>query len=274
MNRIDARFERLKKAGQKAAVIYLCAGDPNLSITKQLAVALDRIGVDILELGIPFSDPLADGPTNQLAAQRGLASGTTPSGVLQCVHEIRKISDIPIVLYAYFNLIHRYGLQAFGKDAAKAGVDGVLVLDLPPEEAGEFEPILRNKGVHPIYLIAPTTPEERIAFICQHASGFIYYVSREGVTGMRTEVTDAIAKRVSLIKRHTSLPVVVGFGIREPEQAAMVADFADGVVIGSAVVQQIERYLDDSTLCEKVVEFARQFVKAIHTRHPEHSPSL
>ena len=188
MNRIVEKFAQLKRAGQKGFVVYIGAGDPNLEVTRQLALAFDQAGVDILELGVPFSDPLADGLVNQLAAQRGLESGTTPPKLLATVTAIRADSQLPIVLYIYFNLIHRVGMEKFIADAAGAGVDGLLVLDLPPEESERYESLMRAAGLCHIYLVAPTTPEDRMARIVKRGSGFIYYISREGVTGMQTQV--------------------------------------------------------------------------------------
>src|SRR5688572_8681913 len=174
MNRIDERFSTLRKQGRKGFVVYIGAGDPNLEATRQLALAFDRSGVDVLELGVPFSDPLADGLVNQLAAQRGLESGATPTKVLETVAAIRRESQVPIVLYIYFNLIHRVGLKSFITQAAQAGVDGLLVLDLPPEESGNYETLMEAAGLSVIYLIAPTTPEERIALIVKRGTGFVY----------------------------------------------------------------------------------------------------
>src|SRR2546427_12214841 len=181
MNRIVERFARLKGERQNGFIVYIGAGDPHLEATRQLALAFDKLGVDVLELGVPFSDPLADGLVNQLAAQRGLQSGTTPPKVLETVAAIRKQSQMPIVLYIYFNLIHRHGLQRFIKDAAAAGVDGLLVLDLPPEQADVYEKSMKKAGLCNIYLVAPTTPDDRVEFIVKRGRGFIYYVSREGV---------------------------------------------------------------------------------------------
>src|SRR5712671_2230932 len=185
MNRIEERFARLKRDGKKGFIVYIGAGDPHLEATRQLALAFDGLGVDVLELGVPFSDPLADGLVNQLAAQRGLESGTTPPKVLETIAAIRRTSQIPIVLYIYFNLMHRYGLEKFIAAAGGAGVDGLLALDLPPEESENYEQLMRNAGLCNIYLIAPTTPDSRVELIVKRGSGFIYYISREGVTGMQ-----------------------------------------------------------------------------------------
>jgi tryptophan synthase alpha chain len=263
MNRIVERFARLKQAGQKGFILYIGAGDPNLAATRELAVAFDRAGVDILELGVPFSDPLADGLVNQLAAQRGLDSGTTPPTVLKTVAAIRKQSQIPIVLYIYFNLIHRVRLDRFVRDAAKAGVDGLLVLDLPPEESDNYEALMRKAGLCHIYLVAPTTPEDRMEFIVKRGSGFIYYISREGVTGMQKQVAANLAQQVARIRAHTELPIAVGFGISTPEQAKTVASVADAVVVGSAVVNQIAEHGKSKDLVKRVSAFVKSLVDAI-----------
>jgi len=263
MNRIVERFARLKKAGKKGFIVYIGAGDPNLEATYQLALAFDQAGVDILELGVPFSDPLADGLVNQLAAQRGLESGTTPPGVLATVAAIRRESQLPIVLYIYFNLAHCYGLEKFIHDAAKAGVDGLLVLDLPPEESGNYEPLMRAAGLCNIYLVAPTTPDARIELIVKRATGFIYYISREGVTGMQEKVATNIAQMTAKIRQHTDLPIAVGFGISNPDQAKLVASCADAVVVGSAVVNQIAQHGNSPELVERVSKFVWPLVKAV-----------
>jgi tryptophan synthase alpha chain len=260
MNRIVERFARLKRDGKKGFIVYIGAGDPDLEATRRLALAFDRVGVDVLELGVPFSDPLADGLVNQLAAQRGLESGATPLKVLQTVAAIRRDSQIPIVLYIYFNLIHRVGLEQFIKAAAKAGVDGLLVLDLPPEEGDRYESLMRRAGLCPIYLVAP---EDRMKFIVKRGSGFIYYISREGVTGMQARVAANLAQQVGKIRAHTSLPVAVGFGISNPEQAGLVAQNADAVVVGSAVVNQIARHGQSPELVERVGKFVKSLAVAV-----------
>jgi tryptophan synthase alpha chain len=268
MNRITERFASLQAHRKKGLLAYIGAGDPNLEATQQLALAFDRIGVDVLELGVPFSDPLADGPTNQGAAQRGLDSGTTPAKVLETVTRIRQASSLPLVLYLYFNLAARYGLPEFTRDAAQAGVDGLLILDLPPEEAGPYEDLMAQAGLCAIYLVAPTTPEERIRYIVPRASGFVYYVSREGVTGMQNQIADHIGDRVSVIRRYTSLPVAVGFGISTPDQASQVAAQADAVVVGSAIVNQIARLGASPELVPRVAGFVQTLVKAVKSITP------
>lgn len=247
-------------------MVYIGAGDPHLEATRQLALGFDRAGVDILELGVPFSDPLADGLVNQLAAQRGLASGTTPPKLLATIASIRRESQIPIVLYVYFNLLHRCGVETFINDAARAGVDGLLVLDLPPEEADTYEALMRQAGMSAIWLIAPTTPEDRIAQIARRGTGFIYYVSREGVTGMQAKVAGNLAERVALIRAHTPLPIAVGFGISNPEQARQVASAADGAVVGSAVVNQIAQLGDSPELVPRLEAFAKSLADGVKGR--------
>jgi len=263
MNRIVERFARLKRDGKKGFIVYIGAGDPNLDATRRLALAFDEAGVDVLELGVPFSDPLADGVVNQLAAQRGLESGATPPKVLQTVAAIRKQSQIPVVLYIYFNLIHRAGLERFIRDAATAGVDGLLVLDLPPEESDNYEALMRQAGLCNIYLVAPTTPEDRIEMIVKRGAGFIYYVSREGVTGMQSKVADTIGAMTAKIRAHTDLPVAVGFGISTPEQARTVAQHAEAIVVGSAVVNQIARHGNSPELVKRVGGFVKSLAEAV-----------
>ena len=263
MNRISERFARLKADGKKGFVVYIGAGDPNLEITRQLALSFDRLGVDVLELGVPFSDPLADGLVNQLAAQRGLESGTTPKKVLATVAAIRREAQIPIVLYIYFNLLHRHGFQKFIQDAATAGVDGFLVLDLPPEESENYEAMMKAAGLCNIYLIAPTTPEDRMELIARRAAGFIYYVSREGVTGMQSKVSDTIASMTAKIRLHTQLPIAVGFGISNPDQARTVAASAEAIVVGSAIVNQIAEHGKSPDLVPRVTEFVKTLVDSV-----------
>ena len=258
MNRIDRCFERLKDESKKGFIAYIGAGDPNLESTKNITLELAQSGVDIIELGVPFSDPLADGLVNQLAAQRGLQSGTTIEGVLQTVKAIREKSDIPIVLYIYYNLIHRRGLEDFIQTAAKCGVDGLLTLDLPPEEADNYELIMAQSGMNSIWLIAPTTPEERIKVIAERGSGFIYYVSREGVTGMRQDVVTQLKDRVDIIRKYTNLPIAVGFGISTPSQVRQVPADCDAVVVGSAIVDRIGKDGQNPSLAVEIGSFTKE----------------
>ena len=265
MNRIVARFAQLKSADKKGLVVYIGAGDPNLPATHELALALDRAGVDVLELGVPFSDPLADGLVNQLAAQRGLESGTTPPKLLATIAAIRKESQIPIVLYIYFNLIHKAGLKKFINDAATAGVDGLLILDLPPEESDNYEALMKQAGLCHIYLVAPTTPEERMEKIVKRGSGFIYYISREGVTGMQTSIASNLSSQIAKIRAHTDLPIAIGFGISNPEQAKAVAKEGDACVVGSAIVNQIAANGKSPDLAKHVGTFVKSLADAVKT---------
>ena len=255
-NRIDLCFSRLRSRDERGFIAYICAGDPDFARTVELSLALEKAGTDILELGVPFSDPLADGIVNQLAAQRALAAGATVPGVLDCVRQIRRASEIPIVLYTYLNPLVQYGLLEFYRDAELAGVDGLLMLDLPPDE--DAEP--RSDGLAHIRLIAPTTPPKRIEQICARGEGFVYYVSREGVTGAQTEVASSLGDGVNAIRRCTELPIAVGFGISTPAQAAEVARHADAIVVGSAIVQEIAAGGTD--LIERVVRKVDPLVRA------------
>jgi tryptophan synthase alpha chain len=263
MNRIVAKFAQLKSAQKKGLVVYIGAGDPNLQATRDLTLAFDQAGVAVVELGVPFSDPLADGLVNQLAAQRGLESGTTPPKLLATIAEIREQSQVPIVLYIYFNLIHKVGLEKFIADCAQAGVDGLLVLDLPPEESDNYEALMRKHGLCHIYLVAPTTPEDRMEKIVKRGSGFIYYISREGVTGMQTSVASNLSSQVAKLRSHTSLPIAIGFGISNPEQAKAVASEGDACVVGSAIVNQIAANGKSPELVAKVGAFVKSLADAV-----------
>jgi tryptophan synthase alpha chain len=261
-NRIDQSFAALRARNEKAFIAYICAGDPDLSRTVDLALALENAGTDILELGIPFSDPLADGVVNQLAAQRALEAGATVPGVLDCVRRIRTRSPMPIVLYTYLNPIFQFGFERFHHEASEAGVDGLLILDLPPEE--DFD-LLKGGPLH-IRLIAPTTPLERIQQICARAAGFIYYVSREGVTGVQNTVAASVADQVAQIRRHTKLPIAVGFGISTAEQAREVSQVADAIVVGSAIVQRIGESAEMPDMPARIGAFVTPLITAVKIR--------
>ena len=269
MGRIEQRFNVLKEKGEKALVIYLTAGDPSLEQTTEIALGLDAAGVDCLEIGVPFSDPTADGPIIQAASQRALKNGTTLSGILAMIESIRKTSEIPIVLFGYYNPILSYGPERFAARAKEAGVDGILVVDLPPEEAGELRQYTDPKGIDFISLIAPTTNTERVKTIVSHATGFLYYISITGVTGTAKPQVEEVTKDVSRIKKVTELPVVVGFGISTPQQAKEIAPSADGIVIGSAVVRMIEEHCGKFDLVTHIAHYARQIKEATSA-----SPSL
>jgi len=261
-NRIDETFAALAQKGHTAFIAYISAGDPDLDSTARLATALETAGVDILELGVPFSDPLADGMVNQLAAARALAAGTTVTGVLACVSRIRERSQVPIVLYTYMNPIYRYGFAQFHRDAEKAGVDGLLILDLPPDEDARNAELSQTTGLKRIRLIAPTTPPARIAQLTEGASGFVYYVSREGVTGERAELASTLAEGVAAIRATTTLPIAVGFGISSSAQVRDVARHADGVVVGSAIVKKIAEIGRGPDLPERVAAFVKPLAAA------------
>lgn len=264
-NRIDACFARLKTEGRAGFVAYLTGGDPNLDATVELVLALERAGTDVVELGVPFSDPLADGATIQAAAGRALAAGVSVRGILECVRRIREKSEVPLVLFTYLNPIYAYGFERFHAGAAAAGADGVLLLDLPPDEAGTDGEFRAAPGLRAIRLVAPTTPPERIELLAKAAEGFIYYVSREGVTGEQASVSDSIGAQVAEIRRHTGLPVAVGFGISSPEQAAQVAAQSDAVVVGSAIVRRIGELGKSPDLAARIEEFARPLAAAAHS---------
>jgi tryptophan synthase alpha chain len=244
MDRIAQAFARAKQEKRAAFVAYLCAGDPDFDTSLAACLAVIEAGADVLELGVPFSDPLADGLTNQLAAQRALESGMSAARVFELVRRIRETSQVPLVFYTYYNLVFSNGVEKYVSAAKAAGVDGILTLDLPPEEAGEVSEACRKHEVKTIFIVAPTTPPERLPRIGGAATGFIYYVSREGVTGVRDQMAANIPEAVARIRQHTTLPVVVGFGISTPAQVREVASSADGVVVGSALVNVIKENLD------------------------------
>jgi tryptophan synthase alpha chain len=239
MNRIEKAFAQARAENRAAFVGYLCAGDPDFDSSVEACRAVIETGVDILELGVPFSDPLADGLTNQLAAQRALESGSCSERVLDLVRAVRAFSEVPIVFYTYYNLVFSQGSEVYAERAKAAGVDGILTLDLPPEEAAEHLEACARHDLKTVFIVAPTTPDARLEIICQATTGFIYYVSREGVTGEQSSMAEGIQAQVEQIKQHTDLPVVVGFGISSAEHVRTVAQAADGVVVGSAIVNCI-----------------------------------
>jgi len=241
MSRIADKFHALQQQGRRALVPYITAGDPEPWVTVPLMHALVKNGADILELGVPFSDPMADGPVIQRAAERALKFSISLTDVLAMVREFRdKDKTTPVVLMGYLNPVEVMGYPRFAEKAAAAGVDGVLTVDLPPEEAHEFQPAMRAQGLDTIFLLAPTSPAERIKLIAKAASGFIYYVSLRGVTGAANLDVREVAAKLKEIRTYTKLPLGVGFGIGSPEAAAQVAEFADAVIVGSAVVKRME----------------------------------
>ena len=254
--RIETRFSELRKRGEKALVVYLTAGDPSLPKTEELILALDTAGVDILEIGVPFSDPTADGPIITAASQRALKGGATLRGILDMIERVRKTSEIPIVLFGYYNPVFIYGNEEFAKRAKTSGVDGILIVDLPPEESAELRQYTDRVGIDFISLIAPTSGEERIGKISKHAAGFLYYISITGVTGTKKPLLGDIKRDMEMIRRITPLPVVVGFGISTPRQCAEIAPYADGIVIGSAFVRMIEENSGKDNLVPLISRYA------------------
>jgi tryptophan synthase alpha chain len=242
MTRIGKKFKQLKEKGEKALITFVTAGDPDLAVTEECILEMEKGGADIIELGVPFSDPMADGPTIQKSSERALNAGTTLPKILAMVKSVRQRSQVPIVLMGYFNPVFRYGAAKFAGDAAAAGVDGILLVDLPPEEAGEFMTAAAAAGLDVISLLTPTSDEKRIDKVARRGSGFIYYVSVTGVTGARQNVADSLFGKVTEIRSRSALPVAVGFGISDPAQAARVAGVADGVVVGSAIVKLFEEF--------------------------------
>jgi tryptophan synthase alpha chain len=241
MNRIDAVFDTAKRGGRSVLIPYVTAGDPSLAVTANVLDALVHAGADIIELGVPFSDPMADGPVIQRASERALAQGVGLRDVLDLVAKFRRRNaKTPVVLMGYANPIEAMGVQPFVDAARDAGVDGVIVVDYPPEEAAEFVTLLRARDIAPIFLVAPTTPESRIEAIAKLASGYVYYVSLKGVTGAGHLDTRSVACKLDEIRRHVKLPVGVGFGIRDAQSACAVAAHADAVVIGSRIIHEIE----------------------------------
>lgn len=238
---VEAVFERCADEGRAAFIPFVMAGDPDLGTTPRLLEALAAAGADLIELGVPFSDPVADGPVNQRAATRALESGTSLAGILEAVASVRDGLGVPVVLFSYFNPIRARGVELFAEQAVSSGVDGVLCVDLPPEEAEEcYLPALAKAGLDPIFLLAPTSTTERMKRVGEVSRGFVYYVSRAGVTGERENLRKTLAKEVKRVRKKTRLPVAVGFGISTPDQVAEVAEIADGVVVGSALVRVVE----------------------------------
>ncbi len=245
-NRIDSTFARLRETHQKAFVAYVAAGDPNFESSLEIIKSLADAGADIIELGLPFSDPLADGIVNQMAAERALKAGMTTTRAIELIRRFRETHETPIVLFTYLNPVFTYGFENFHHDAAAAGADGILLLDLPPDEAALNTDLSIGAGLKHIRLIAPTTPPERVKILAQSSEGFIYLLSRTGVTGSHGAPSANIAAQVAAIREHSATPICVGFGITTPAQAAEVAQSADGVIVGSAIVKQVELHLQNA----------------------------
>ncbi|MGQ9634448.1 MAG: tryptophan synthase subunit alpha [Bryobacteraceae bacterium] len=256
--RITQRFRRLRAERHKGLIAYLTAGDPSPDITPELVLALERGGADVVELGVPFSDPIADGPVILAAAERALRAGTTLRRVLEIAREIRQRSQIPLLLFSYLNPLLRYGLDAAARDAAKAGIDGCLITDLCAEEAAEYVQTFHARGLDTVFLAAPTSTPRRLEQVAKHSTGFVYLVSRTGVTGEREALSDAVAPLASAMRRVTDLPLAVGFGISRPEHVREVGRVADAAVVGSAFVRLIERSAGDSSVGMQLESLARE----------------
>jgi tryptophan synthase alpha chain len=248
---------RLRSEGRRGFIPFITAGDPDLETTRALVVGLARAGATVIELGVPFSDPVADGPTIQRSSERALRRGVGLSDVLAVVADARRETDVPVVLFGYFNPILQFGVERFADEAARAGADGVLVTDLVPEESADFNAALARRGLDQIFLVAPTTSDARLRSIAARASGFVYAVSRAGVTGARTELSDDAARLVARVREVSDLPVAVGFGISTAEQVSEVCTYADAAVVGSYLVAEIERNEGHPNLVERVVSCAR-----------------
>lgn len=255
MNRIDERFQRLRQAGERALMPYLTAGDPDLPTTRSLILECEKRGADLIEIGVPFSDPLADGVTIQRASQRALLGGATLTQILEMVRDLRAECRLPLLIMSYVNPIFHFGFTQFVTQAAAAGVDGVIVPDLPPEEATELIEVAAAHNLHTVFLVAPTSPLERVRAIAAASKGFIYYVSLRGVTGVRSRLSDDLEASLRIIRAETDLPLAVGFGISTPEQVRMVSKLADGVIVGSAVVSRLEQTAGQADQLKRIGDF-------------------
>ena len=263
MNRIDKKFRDLKKRKRKALIAFLTAGDFGLSTTKKLVLEFDKRGVDIIELGVPFSDPVADGPTIQASSERALKRGTKLKDIIKMVKELRRSTGIPVVLMGYYNPVLKYGLKRFVSDCVRSGVDGVIIPDLPPDEADELTEAAKNRDFATIFLLSPTSTPERIRLVSKRSKGFIYYVSLTGITGARAKLPKELVSRVRLIKRYSDKPVCVGFGVSRPEQVREIARAADGIIVGSAIVKEIEKNSKRKDFIRRVGDYVQKLTSAL-----------
>jgi len=266
MTRIEAKFNELRSGLRKGFVPYITAGDPSLEATERIILELERSGADIIELGVPFSDPMADGPVIQRASERALANHVSVRDCLELVRRVRRHSDVPIVFFSYLNPLLSLGIDRLGRELRGAGVDGVLATDLVPEEADEFRTAMKAAGIDLIFLVAPTSTDERIKLVSEASSGFVYAVSRTGVTGVQQSLSDAAASLVQRVKRFSDLPVAVGFGVSTPEHVAEVWQHADAAVVGSRIVAEIANHAGDPALVEKVGALTRWLVSSRSAR--------
>ncbi|MGA8073181.1 MAG: tryptophan synthase subunit alpha [Candidatus Acidiferrales bacterium] len=260
--RIARRFAELARRGELGLVAYLTAGDPKLEATEKIVLAAAEAGADVIELGVPFSDPVADGPTIQRASERALKSGTTLAGILALVGRLRQKTDVPLILFSYYNPILQMGLEQFAANAASAGADGVLATDLTPEEAGEYRAILRARGLDTIFLAAPTSTDKRLERIAAATSGFLYLISRTGVTGTRDALPEELPALVRRARKATRLPIAVGFGISLPTHVSVLGGIADAAVVGSAIVAEIEKAATPEAAAEAVANLIRTLKQA------------
>lgn len=258
MTRIGRLFDCLKRDGRKGLIAYITAGDPAPARTPALVDALVRGGADLIELGVPFSDPIADGPVIQRAGERALRAGTTLAGVLEMAAEIRRRSEVPLLLFTYLNPVLRYGLERLAQDAAKCGIDGCLLIDASVEEAHDYVAAMQRHGLDTVFLAAPTSTPRRLELVARYSSGFVYLVSRTGVTGERETLSNLVAPLIRAVRGVTSLPLAVGFGISRPEHVAELGSHVEAVVVGSAFMRLIERYQDDPSLEAHLESFARE----------------
>jgi tryptophan synthase alpha chain len=263
VSRIGEAFKNLRGTGRRGFIPFITAGDPDLQTTRALIVELARAGATLVELGVPFSDPVADGPTIQRSSERALKRGVGLADVLETLADARSETDVPVILFSYFNPLLQFGVERLAEASARAGVDGILATDLVPEESAEFNATLARRGLDQIFLVAPTTSDARLRMVAERASGFIYAVSRAGVTGARTDLSAEAARLVERVRGVTDLPVAVGFGISSPEHVAEVWRYADAVVVGSALVSEIEKHAGSPDLVARVGVFARSLLPRV-----------
>ena len=268
MNRIEETFASLKSLGRKALIPYIMAGDPDLETTAELVTELDRRGADLVELGVPFSDPIADGPTIQRAALRALNRGTTLRSIVETVASLRKHTAIPVVLMTYYNPVLAYGIGDLCRDAARAGVDGLIVPDLPPEEGADLSDACRRHGLTVVFLVAPTSTAARIELVNRHTTGFVYCVSLTGVTGARGELAEGVDAFMAQVRSRTDRPLGLGFGISSPEQAGEAARLADGVIVGSAIINEMEAHSGEPDMLRSVGEYVAALRDGIDRKTP------
>jgi tryptophan synthase alpha chain len=262
MSNITNKFKTILEKGEKLFIPYIMAGDPDISLTEKMIYRLEESGADIIELGIPFSDPMADGPTIQLAAERALGNNVNLNDILRLLEAVRKKTDIPIILMGYYNPIFHYGSEKFAADAKRAGADGLLVVDLPPDEADELKPYTDKEGLDIIFLAAPTSTDERLKLIAEKARGFVYYVSVTGVTGARKELSETIIEKSDILKEYVDIPVGIGFGISSKDHVKSLIGYFDAVVVGSAIVRFFEDFSSEDQLLEDVGSFVKDLKSA------------